>query len=434
MAIDFSGVDKLSHKLERDASTGRWFARTYSDSVVLYEDEVLGFSGGPVPSEMQDVFASQRTAVILGGRQVALSAGTALLAGSTDVLAATGLYPAPAYVTNAYGHPINHAGTTLVYSVLAMAIHDLLAHTTLVNPITGRTNLASINYGQQLVKLSSPDGNGYWWSDPGPITLSENASNMVPSLAGQIEFSSINGSQACVITSPVGYGNGAADKRRTQLNFNPIGRGHYRWELSFMMTAADDAPYDTVTAYGYGFLLWQLKGAEHPALSLQVRTRADGDYDLIFTNRWSSWALDNNTKSYTRVLNGVSGLSNSTGTQTLMTKTFKRGEWVDLVIDAVLDERDINISAVANADAVGYGRATLTMNGVVECQYSGPTLVYKDISGNVPPNPHMWILAIYRHESGSSGTTVELDKTKEIDPAPYQRQVAFRRARVVKLG
>lgn len=72
MSIDFSLLDKLVNRLEK-APDGKWYARTYSGPTVLYEDEVLGFSGGPVPGELQDVFAAQRTAVVLGGRQVASS-------------------------------------------------------------------------------------------------------------------------------------------------------------------------------------------------------------------------------------------------------------------------------------------------------------------------------------------------------------------------
>lgn len=81
MAVDFSILDKLVNRLEKDPS-GQWFARTYQGSTVLYEDEVLGYAGGPVPSEIQDVYASQRLAAI--GR---VSTASTNPAGGVDLVA-----------------------------------------------------------------------------------------------------------------------------------------------------------------------------------------------------------------------------------------------------------------------------------------------------------------------------------------------------------
>lgn len=59
MAIDISTLDKLQNKFEK-APDGKWYARTYNGPVIVYEDEIIGYSGGPVPGELQDVFAAQR--------------------------------------------------------------------------------------------------------------------------------------------------------------------------------------------------------------------------------------------------------------------------------------------------------------------------------------------------------------------------------------
>lgn len=69
MPIDISIVDRMSQRLEK-APSGKWYARTYDGATVVYEDEITGYNGGTIPSEINDVYDAQRTAVLLGGSQV----------------------------------------------------------------------------------------------------------------------------------------------------------------------------------------------------------------------------------------------------------------------------------------------------------------------------------------------------------------------------
>lgn len=82
MTIDISIVDRMSQRLEKAA--GKWYARTYDGATIVYEDEITGYTGGTVPSEINDVYSAQRTAVLLGGRQVV--SNTNLLTGRSVIL------------------------------------------------------------------------------------------------------------------------------------------------------------------------------------------------------------------------------------------------------------------------------------------------------------------------------------------------------------
>lgn len=89
MSIDFAMMDRLTQKFEQ-APNGKSYARTYDGATIVYEDEITGVVAGQVPGEINDVFAAQRHAVLLGGRQVVsntdpLTGGIEYSAGGFDI-------------------------------------------------------------------------------------------------------------------------------------------------------------------------------------------------------------------------------------------------------------------------------------------------------------------------------------------------------------
>jgi hypothetical protein len=314
-------------------------------------------------------------------------------------------------------------GVESTVSRATMSYHDLFAYPgSLRNSLTGKTNIEVINCGQLLAAIPGASSPPYW-TDPGPVTLSRSTDNIPdPGVAPHLQF---EGGE-WVFRSLPGYGDAAAGHRRVQLAFDKIrARRRVVWDLSFRIHPDDDKPYDAT--YKYPFLLWQLKGANDPFAAMSVETQADGTYNLYWNQKWSSDASDVST--YRRQINN--GNTGNTTAQSQSARffqyTFKRGDYLDIVIESYLDERDIT------AAAGGLGYTNVWINGVQVLAYSGPTLSYRDTAG-ATPGAHVWYVGCYRHESGVPGGLKELDLNRQTDPAPFTRAVAFRRARMMDLG
>ena len=65
MVINIASLDSLKQRFMQDPS-GKWYARSYLGSVLAAEDEITGYDAGPVPGEIQDVFAAQRISLVGG--------------------------------------------------------------------------------------------------------------------------------------------------------------------------------------------------------------------------------------------------------------------------------------------------------------------------------------------------------------------------------
>lgn len=134
MTIDISIVDRMNQRLEK-APSGKWYARTYDGATVVYEDEITGYTGGTIPSEINDVYAAQRTAVLLGGRQVVSEVNP--LTGGSIIYGASG---APLFEVSASGklpneiHPRHYchlyAGDQLADDGIVYDQSGALAHAT----------------------------------------------------------------------------------------------------------------------------------------------------------------------------------------------------------------------------------------------------------------------------------------------------------------
>lgn len=300
-----------------------------------------------------------------------------------------------------------------------IAYHDLLRHrNTLVNPLTGRADLGTINYAQALVPTGS--GSPPYWTDPGTITLSNPT---VVSVPGQIDF--YDGFVR--FTSPRGYGSPAPSHPRVQANFAAVsGRQRVAWDLSFRVPEEDDFPFDPATGWDYSFLLWQLKGAPNPSLWIDCVTSPDGrTATLNLRQKLSSQTGDTDTVRL-QWNQTASGNLNAGSSRSLWSATFQKGDWVDLLLEVFLDER--KTAPLAG----GCGYLNLYRDGVQVFAYSGPTLNARNTDGSPAP-ANYWMVGIYRQESSIPPASNECDLNRLVDPAPYSRMIDFRVARLLTL-
>lgn len=300
----------------------------------------------------------------------------------------------------------------------------------LTDPLTNHTNVEIVNVGQQLVAIPGAESAPYW-TDPGPVTLTRgnDATCGIPgTIPGAIEFTTkTDGTRVCRFTSAAGFGNAANGKRRSQVFFDWVsGRKKVAWELSFMISEDDDAPYSADPLYKYPFLLFQHKGAGEPMFGMNVEGNADGTYNLYWVHKYSSQSPD--TVTFRRSWNSSSpaSIQAQSGTQRFFERTIRKGEWVDMYIECFLDERDITEAAG------GRGYLDIWINGEQVLTYNGPTLTIRDVGGATPA-PHAWMVGIYRHETGAPTELKELDLNRQEDPAPFTRVVDFRTCRLLDL-
>ena len=335
----------------------------------------------------------------------------------------------PTYVQRGYQNTLLVNGVEQDQSLLGQSWHDLLHNKNgLINPLSQKPNILSINMGQKLVQIPGASTAPYW-TDPGAITLSTNAGTVPNDIPGFVEFTTHKGFNVCKLKNPVGYGDGAAGKRRTQINFNAItSRVRVAWHLSFMMPDEDDMPYDPNTGYKYPCLIWQLKGAASPIMALTVESKGDGvNYVMYFSMKYSSDTADNST--YKRHWNefGSGNVNAQSSSTRYFQRDFKKNEWQDVIIDCFLDERKMDTISDG-----GKGFINVFVNNDHVLAYGGPTLSYRDAGGVAPP-PHGWNVALYRHESGVPAGSKEYDLNNQTNPAPYHREIVFRAARLLQL-
>lgn len=354
---------------------------------------------------------------------------------SDEVLGSLG--HARTYLTRAMYNQILDRGLMKHNSPVSFGYHDLLKHDSIQNTLTGFANFGTLNIGRPLVKIEGATAAPYW-TDPGPLQLkAEDGTLTQAAVAGQIDFL-MDGVHRCAqFTSKVNYGDAAQGKRRVQLNSYEIAsRQRVAWELSFKVPEdGDDLPYSATggpgaTEYRYPVLFWQLKGGDFPTWGLNINSVGDGEsFDITMTFRWSGISDGSvmRRQYYNGTNSGLSGnLSGFSNTTKYIEKRYKKGQWVDMVIEMFLDERDPKIGAN------GAGYCNVWINGEHVLAYVGPTLMFRDADG-LPPPPHHWGIGIYRHESplDTNDPLSELNLANQTNPAPYQRQIRFRRARLV---
>lgn len=304
--------------------------------------------------------------------------------------------------------------------------------TGLTDPLTGTTNVEVLNHGQPLVPIPGATSPPYW-TDPGPVTKSRGVgavSGIPDTLPGLIDFYRDARGNWCRFTAPEGYGESSNGKRRTQVFFDWVsGRRRVAWELSFRMAETDDCPYTPEPEYLWKTLIFQFKGAGEPMFGMNVEAvpGEPGMYNLFWVHKYSSMHGDSGT--YRSAYNGspVGDRVNSSGTTRYFEKKIARGQVVDLFVEAYLDERDIT------EEAGGRGYLNIWLNGEQVVAYAGPTLSIRDVDGKAP-KPHAWMVGIYRHEASRPDGVHELDVNQRHNPAPYNRAVEFRRARMIDLG
>lgn len=329
----------------------------------------------------------------------------------------------PVYVNRSITEWSYINGAEVYSSPPQMAFHDLFAYPgTLRNTLTGKTNIQNIQHGQALVPIPAAVSAPYW-TDPGPVTLSRAANNIGTNVSPHLLYE--DGSW--VFRSLAGYGNAAAGLRRVQMNFGPIrARRRVVWDLSFQIPLEDDAPYDAASGYKYPFLLWQVKAGSFPCQAIFCETRPDGTLNLVFSFKWSSDIADFST--YIRQYNGFGdGFATAQASLRLFELTVTRGQWLDVVIETFLDERKVDSASG------GRGYINAWVNGTQLLCYTGPTLTERDAGGVAPGAPY-WYVGIYRYEGGAPSHLRELDLNRAVDPAPYKRAIAFRRAKLMDLG
>lgn len=318
--------------------------------------------------------------------------------------------------------------------------HDLLRNNSIIDALHGKPNFNTMNIGGPLAPIPGATTAPYW-TDPGPVTLSTGANTFTAeAVAGQLDFVKDGYFDCAQFTSKAGYGNAAGGNRRVQLNSYEItSRVRVAWDLSFKITEADDLPYHAETGYKYPMLLWQTKGGSFPTWALNVESDPDGiHYWLYMTFRW--YGTPSATETFRRHVSNASGsfsgnFNASSNTTKYVNVKCKKGEWTDVVIEMYLDERDIfptDTPATSSGSYGGRGFCNVWVNGKQELAYAGPTLQYKNADGS-PSIAHHWGIGIYRHESGVPAELKELDLNRQVNPAPFQRQVRFRRARLMRL-
>ena len=95
MQIDMVKLDTLEQRVETVG--GVRYARTYSGAELLEEDELVGLPlAGPLPGEIQEVFAVQRQRVLFGGdiavtKENPVTGGIEIFNGATNTLSAAGV-------------------------------------------------------------------------------------------------------------------------------------------------------------------------------------------------------------------------------------------------------------------------------------------------------------------------------------------------------
>lgn len=299
----------------------------------------------------------------------------------------------------------------------------------LINPLNNESNIELINIGQQLQPIPGATSAPYW-TDPGAVTLSRTGGTIPNSIPGMIDFlEESDGTPFVRFTSPEGYGDAANGKRRSQLFFDwTTSRVRVAWDLSFRFPDEDDAPYSADPLYNYKMLIFQHKGAGEPMLNMTAEVNPDGTYNVYWLQKYSSQASGDVT-TYRRTYNTtpLGNISSVSGITRYFQKTVNKGEWVDMVVEAFLDERDIS--------SAGGGRGYLNVywNGEQILTYAGPTLTIRDTDGS-PASAHSWMVGVYRAEAGVPSTLKELDLNRQFDPAPFNRVVDFRRARLLVLN
>lgn len=291
--------------------------------------------------------------------------------------------------------------------------------------LTGKSNVETVNVGQLLVPVDGAVSAPYW-TDPGPITLSRTADTVTTEVDPHITWDSTN--QTWTFRSLPGYGAAASSRRRAQIFFDKVrARRRVCWDLSFRLPDEDDLPYSADPVYKYPMLVWQFKGAADPFAAMSVESNGDGTANLYWYQKWSSDASDVST--YRRQYNSSNTGNTTAQSQStrLFNYTFQKGQWLDILIESYLDERNITTAAG------GFGYTNVWINGEQVLCYSGPTLSYRDTAG-ADPSPHAWMVGVYRHESSVPSGLEELDLDREVDPAPYTRATEWRRAKLMDLG
>lgn len=307
----------------------------------------------------------------------------------------------------------------------------MLGFPSLIDPLTGHTNVEVVNYGQQLVPIPGATSAPYW-TDPGPLTLTRGNSDTcgIPgTIPGAIEFiTKPDGNRVCRFTSAAGFGNAANGKRRAQVFFDWVsGRIKVGWLLSFRISELDDAPYSASPLYKYPVLIFQFKGAGEPMFGLHVETNPDGTFNLYWVHKYSSQSPDAATFRSAWNTTSPGNRRADSGTQRYFERTIRQGEWIDMYIEAFLDERD-----TAEA-AGGLGYLNIWIGNEQVLAYNGPTLSIRDVGG-AQPQPHAWMVGIYRHETGAPAALKELDLNRAENPAPFDRVVEFRECRLIHLA
>lgn len=343
-------------------------------------------------------------------------------------------YDFPIYQNRAErDYAIAPGGTELSKFRNLVGFQDLHRSSTgLVDPLTGTTNVELVNHGQQLLAIPGASSPPYW-TDPGSVTLSRGVdavSGVPDTIPGLIDFYKDDEGDWCRFTSPEGYGESSNGKRRTQVFFDWVsGRKKVAWDLSFRMADNDDCPYTADPEYLWKMLIFQFKGAGEPMFGMNVEAvpGKPDTYNLFWVHKYSSLPGDSDT--YRSAYNSTppGDRVNSSGTTRYFEREISKGETVDIMAEAYLDERDIDETTG------GKGYLNIWINGELALAYVGPTLSIKDTDGSLP-NPHSWMVGCYRHESSRPPGVHELDVDDELNPAPYTRAVEFRRARLLDLG
>lgn len=319
------------------------------------------------------------------------------------------------------------------------AWQDLARGNTLIDPLTGDTNIELINIGQPLEAIPGATSAPYW-TDPGSITLSRTNDDMPAEIPGLIEYVEDGTDQFVRFTNPEGYGDSSNSKRRTQVFFDWVsGRKKVRWNLSFRMGETDDCPYSPLPdEYLWKTLIFQWKGAGEPMFNLSVEAvpGKPDTYNLFFLIKYSS--LPGDSETYRRGYNStaVGNVQGQSGITRYFEKEIKKGEWVDMTLEAFLDERDISATPGFDGTFGGQGYLDVFINNEQVLAYVGPTISRRDTDGSIP-NPHAWMIGLYRNEGGlpDPATGVwELNLDSETNPAPYTRCVEFRRAELLDLS
>jgi hypothetical protein len=308
-----------------------------------------------------------------------------------------------------------------------MQVHDLApASGSLVNPVSGRANFSLLNVGQPLTPAV---GGPPYWTDPGALlyTVTGASDGFIPeNVPGLIEFlERADGVPVAQFTCPPGYGEGAAGNgsRRTQLQSAQITtRRRVAWRLKIIMPSSDAAPYDVATGYNFPLLFWQLKTDNSQPMwtAVVVTTSTPNVYQLRIGFLYSDDESDAGTHRR-QVNDDDAGSFNNDSSTTVVTALFNREEYQDLVIEMYLDERDVTTAAG------GEGYAVITLNGETLAQWSGPTVAYKDIDGNLPAPPR-WSLGPYLYASSVPAGLEQLDLDRAVDPSPNYRCIQFAEA------